>query len=407
MKNKIIYPVLIIIFSILIILAILQNKNNKKLNNGLEKFMNNYYLETEENNLKLNVENNLSITKEFANGSWTFFSSSVDSNHNVSDLIQINITNIPDMKSNNNNYGNITINDMIYIITFITNEIIIANNDYLTLNIKFLNIFSNENKINLNPSFQIPNTPTCIISLFNQKNFVTKFVSYKVYDNKAYGELYRIIKTGTYFIDSAPPLYDFNSYNVIIGKYQFPPNAISLQFGINDSNTMNTIMNNYGNSIKFTMRRVFYSPTNNNQEIITINSTPVSLNLISNNTIPTYINIIPFSADQTVNRLSTFFKPKATILYFYSLTNDCSTYDYSDKNPITVSNSVLKLSQQNNAVSSFPASIQYSNLSSVERTDTSTYTRTLVGKYTSNLNDPTLIPFTDVSKFFSIPYSSC
>jgi hypothetical protein len=406
MKNKIIYPVLIIIFSILVILAILQNKNNKKLNNGIEKFMNNYYLESEENNLKLNVQNNLSITKEFANGSWTFLSTSVDSNNNVSDLIQINIMNIPDMKSNNT-YGNITINQTIYIITFITNEIIIANNEYITLNIKFLNIFSNENKINLNPAFQIPNTPTCIISVFIQKQFSFKFVSYKVYNNKAYGELYRIIKAGTYFIDNPPPLYDFNSYNVIIGKYQFPPNAISLQFGMNDSNTMNTIMNNYGNSIKFTIRRVFYSPTSDSQEIITINSTPVSLSAISNNAIPTYINIIPFSADQTVNRLSTFFKPKATILYFYSLTNYCSTYDYSDKNPINVSNSVLQLSQQNNVTSSFPASIQYSNLSSVERTNTSTYTRTLVGRYTSNLNDPTLIPFTEVSKFLSIPYSSC
>ena len=85
MSKKIIYPVLIIIFSILIILAILQNKNNKKLNNGIEKFMNNY-LESAEDNLKLNVKNNTSITKDFANGTWTYFGTTVDSKYNVDNV---------------------------------------------------------------------------------------------------------------------------------------------------------------------------------------------------------------------------------------------------------------------------------------------------------------------------------
>lgn len=389
MSNKIIYPVLIIIFSILVILAILQNKNNKKLNNGIEKFMNNY-LSNQENNLKLNIQNNLAATKEFANGSWTFFSTTVDSNYNASGLITININNIPDMITSNN-YGNIIFGQTTFIITYVTNEIIIANYEQVTLNIKFLNIFSDENKSNINSIYQNPNTPTAIMSIFIGDNFILKLASYKVYNNKVSGEVYRIIKSGNFFIDSPPPYYDFKSYNKIINDYQFPNNLITINFGTSNDTIKNTIISSYGSKIKFIVRRVFYSPSNDGKEIITKNSNPVLLNVISGNNIPTSIVISPFSNDKDKNNLNTFFKPKATILYFYKLTNLSSTYDYSDAIPVTVPNSVLNL--QNNANNVFPQSIQFNNLTSVERNNTSTYTLTYVTTVNSNLNDPTIIPF--------------
>lgn len=393
MSNKIIYPVLIIIFSILIIFAILQNKNNKKLNSGLEKFMNNY-LEYEKNNLKLNVENNLAITKEFANGTWTSFNTNIDSNYNATNLITINIDNIPSINnSNNKTFGTIILNGNTFIINFISNEIIIADyNNVQTLNIKLLNMFSpNENKININPTYNIPNTPISIISFLSGDTLLYKIASYKIYNNKVSGEIYRIIKSQNYFINDPPEIYDFKTYNKIIANYQFSNNLIKLTFGTSNNTIKQKIIGSYGGSIKFSIRRVFYSPSKDGKEIITKNSIPLVLNVLNNDNIPNNIVIRPFSNDKDKNNLNSFFKPKATILYFYKITNYSSTYNFSDKNPISVSKNVLKL--QNNADNMFKDSIQYDNLTSVERTNTSTFNMTYVTTVNSNLNDSTIIPF--------------
>lgn len=393
MSNKIIYPVLIIIFSILIIFAILQNKNNKKLNSGLEKFMNSY-LEYEKNDLKLNVENNLAITKEFANGTWTSFNTNIDSNYNATNLITINIDNIPNIdNSNNKTFGTVILNENTFIINFISNEIIIADyNNEQTLNIKLLNMFSpNENKININPTYNIPNTPISIISFLSGDTLLYKIASYKIYNNKVSGEIYRIIKSQNYFINDPPEVYDFKSYNKIIGNYKFPNNLITLTFGSSNNEIQQKIINNYGGIIKFSIRRVFYSPSKATEEIITKNSDPVLLSVLNSDNIPNNIVIKPFSNDQDKNNLNSFFKPKATILYFYKITNYNSTYSFSDKKPISVSKNVLKL--QNNGDNMFKDSIQYDNLTSVERTNTSTFTMTYVTTVNSNLNDSTIIPF--------------
>jgi len=396
MSNKIIYPVLIIIFSILIIFAILQNKNNKKLNSGLEKFMNNY-LEYEKNNLKLNVENNLAITKEFANGTWTSFNTNIDSNYNATNLITINIDNIPSIDNSNNKiFGTIILNGNTFIINFISNEIIIADyNNVQTLNIKLLNMFSpNENKININPTYNIPNTPISIISFLSGDTLLYKIASYKIYNNKVSGEIYRIIKSQNYFINDPPEIYDFKTYNKIISNYQFSNNLIKLTFGTSHDEIKKIIINSYGGSIKFSIRRVFYSPSKDGKEIITKNSIPLVLNVLNNDNIPNNIVIRPFSNDKDKNNLNSFFKPKATILYFYKITNYSSTYNFSDKNPISVSKNVLKL--QNDADNMFKDSIQYDNLTSVERTNTSTFNMTYVTTVNSNLNDSTIIPFSDL-----------
>ena len=411
MNTKIMYPVLIIIFSILIICAILQNKNNKKLNSGLEKFMNNY-LEYEKNDLKLNVQNNLAITKEFANGTWTFINTTVDSNYNASNLITINIDNIPSINnSNNKNYGTIKNNQDVYVINFISNEIIraVSNSSAIpvTLNIKFLNIFSEvEKNNNINPVFKNPDSPSCVISFLIGDMQLYKITSYKVYNNKVSGEIYRIIKSKDYFINSPPKLWDFNSYNIIIGAYKFPTNIITLTFGTSNDAIKQKIITNYGSSIKFTIRRVFYSPSTDGQEIITKNSVPIILNVLNGSSIPNNIVIAPFSNDKNKNKLDTFFKPKSTILYFYKLTNSESTYDFSsgvinNVNPlstytgnndiITIPKDFLKL--ENGADGMFNQNIKFNNPVSVERVNNSTFTMTYVTTVNSNLNDPTIIPF--------------
>lgn len=390
-----IYPVLIIIFSILIILAILQNKNNRKLNTNIENFMNNY-LSNQEDNLKKNVEHNLKITRELANGDWTSINTSVDSNYNASNLMTIKINDIIDYQTSNN-YGNILINGYQLPITFITNEIIQASlGDYIIVNIKYVNNFSkDESKMNVNPIYKIPNTPTCIITILFGDYLIGKYASYKVNGGKVSGEVYRIIKAGYYLIDSPPEYYDFKSYNTITGDYKFGSNLITMNFGVSNNSIYQQITNNYGSKIKFTIRRVFNSPTGNNNEIITKNSDPVLLNVLSNNNIPNNIVIAPFSNDKDTNGLTTFFKPKATILYVYKLTHYGSDYKYANPNYISDPNTVLNL--QNNANKLFPSTIKYNDLSSIQRINTSTYTMTMVARVDSNLNDPTIIPFSAVS----------
>jgi hypothetical protein len=394
MKNNIMYPLLIIIFSSLIILAILQNRNNRKLNSNIENFMNNY-LSTQEDNLKLNIEYNLKITKEFANGDWTFLNTTVDSNYNVSNLMTININ---DNHSNqtSNNYGTITVNGLPCTIAFITNEIIVAyvySNPDAILNIKFINNFSkDESKINVNPIYKIPNTPTCIVSITYMDTLITKFASYKVNGGKVSGEVYRIIKAGYYLIDSPPEYYDFKTYNKIVGNYKFSQNLITITYGVSNNDIYQKIMNSYGGKIRFIVKRVFNSPSGTNKEITTKSSDPISLNVLSNNNIPNNIVIAPFSDDKNANGLTTFFKPKATILYFYKLTNLKSDYNYGNNSElITESSTVLNL--QNNANTLFPPNIQHNDLNSLQRVDYSTYTATFVARVDSNLNDPTIIPF--------------
>lgn len=386
-----IYPVLIIIFSILIILAILQNKNNRKLNTNIENFMNNY-LDNQEDNLKKNVEHNLKITRELANGDWTYINTSVDSNYNVSNLMTINVNDIIDYQTSNN-YGTITISNNDFPITFITNEIIQSSFDnYITINIKYVNNFSkDESKMNVNPIYNIPNTPTCIVSILYGDYLLGKFASYKVNGGKVSGEIYRIIKAGYYLIDSPPEYYDFETYNKIIGNYKFAQNLITISYGVSNNDVYQKIVTSYSGNIKFTIRRVFNSPSGSNNEIITKNSDPILLNVISNNNIPNNIVIAPFSNDKSANALAKFFKPKATILYFYKLTNLESEYKYSNPDLITESSGILKL--QNNATQYFPKNIEYNDLNSLVRIDNSTYTMTQVARVDSNLNDPTIIPF--------------
>ena len=131
MSNKFIYPILIIIFSILIIYFILVNKKNTKLNNNIEKFSNSL--------LKGNMEHNTQFTKELVAGTWTSMDTTVNSDYTVTNLLTINPNQFYDSCNQSTNIGSIiqdtgntsTQNcsyeyDPVYYITFILNENIVA-----------------------------------------------------------------------------------------------------------------------------------------------------------------------------------------------------------------------------------------------------------------------------------------
>ena len=424
MSNKIIYPILIIIFSALIIYGIINNRNNFILNNNVEKFTNlvptgatpvpsdtknnqvvNYFLNESKDILKSSAANNTLFTTEMINGNWTCNTTTVDSNYNITGS-QIKISANKPLSSTNynnttNNYGTVIYNDQTFTINFLLNENLIAvllNNagipTSVTLHIKFYNNFSKEGQKEINPPFYKPSEFNSVVSLYINNALIIKFASYKIYSNTVGDELYRIITTQDYYLEKAAPVYDYAAYDVIIGKYQLPSNYLTLSFGTTNANVLNTINTKYFGNIKFCIQRVFYSPTNDNTEIITNKSEEILLNAVSNNQIPNNITICPFQSDKTTNGLQSFFRPKATILYFYKFINATTAYDFANPNNFNVPNTSLNI--KNNAFNITAPNILFNDLGSVEKVVTNNYTITLVNRYNSNLTDPTNIKFSDL-----------
>jgi hypothetical protein len=417
MSNKIIYPILIIIFSVLIIYGIINNRNNSYLNKNFESFTNaisnnynslpygnfngvNYNLNdiNYSNKIKSSAENNTQFTKDMINGTWTSDLTTVDSNYNINPTTLITISLNTD--ATNNIYGTLSYNNETYNIVFLLNENLIATSTTIQLDeihIKFYNNFSQEGQLNINKPFYKPDEFNSVVSIYNSNVLINKFASYKVYSNTVGGELYRIISSQKYYINEPPSVYDFTSYNKIIGTYIFPKKYIRLSFGIYNQTVLDTINTEYNGKIKFCIQRVFYSPSNPNTEIMTNVSVndAILLNAISpSGEIPNNIIITPFEYDMTENGLNSFFKPKATILYFYKLNNINTTYQFGLNNIYSNSSSVLNL--KNNSSSMVGSNIQFQNLGSVQQIVTNNYTITTVGRYTSNLNDDTTINFSEL-----------
>ena len=392
-KNNILYPILIIIFSLLIVYFIMKNKYDKNLIKNFENFENNYIKNNKDKLLK-NVLNNSKFTKENANGTWTTIGTTVDSNYNASNLMNINIENILSYENNINNFGTINFLDTNFNISYVLNQNIVAISPdipLLNIHIKLINNFTDENK-NISKSFYKTDTPMCIVSIYINDFLVYKFISYKIFNNKVGAELYRIIKSGDFIIDNPPQLYDFKTYDILINDYKYSENYIKFDFGINDKDKVNLIKEKYNSYIKFSIQRVFASPTGN--EIVTKISEPILLNAISNNTIPQKIEINSFSKDKEANKLVNFFKPKYTNLYVYKFIENNIEYEYSDKNPIYMANKILNL--KNNSDKMFNSVIEYNNLNSVQKISTNKYKITLIKQLNSDLDNPIIIKFLDV-----------
>ena len=395
MSKKIIYPLLIIIFSILIIFSIINNKNNNKLNLNIEKFINN------KENLMIRIENNPIYMKSLINGFWTSDITTVDKNYNATNLISISLSENPSL----NNYGNLLFNNNNYIITFLNNNNIVATmkNSNGTLSNNIIHILFYNNFIdNKDIKYEISNKDifNSVVSVLNGNTLITKYISFKVENNKIRSELYIIISTKNIYVNEPPQKYDLVAYNKIINNYLFPSNLISVNFGKTNSTVFNILTSKYNSSIRFCVQRVFYSPASMN-EIITNVSPDININVINNNQIPNNINICDFNSDKLTNNLNSFFMPKSTILYFYKLQSIVPSYNYLNNNNQQPQN-VLQL--QNKSENMVQQNILYNDLSSVNQNTTYTYILTLINRYnvtTSKsdiigLNTSTTIPFSDI-----------
>jgi hypothetical protein len=176
-------------------------------------------------------------------------------------------------------------------------------------------------------------------------------------------------------------------------NYKFTNNYLTVTFGSTNATILNILSTRYQEGLKFCIQRVFYSPSNNNTEIITSNSQDITLNVISGGRIPTSIRICPFSDDKIHNNLDAFFRPKATILYFYKYVASDTSYKFASPD-ITKQNSVLNIG--NNASSITENTIVFNNLLSAQKGIQRNYTITYINRYNSNLNDPTIINFSNL-----------
>jgi hypothetical protein len=452
MSNKVIYPILIIIFSVLIIYAIINNRNNSKLNSNIEKFDNtdpynvspivNYYLSDSQNRLKSDAGNNTIFTSQLINGKWTSDLSTVDANNVVSNFLIITLNSDLRLNQYNDTYGTIdyqTTNPptpdttITYNINFLLNGNLTAigkDDQSKTLHIKFYNNFTTDGNIQINPPYPKLQEFNSVVSLYTNNILDKKFASYKIYDdstNKVYDELYRIILNKKFNINNPPPMYDYTVYNKITEKngytYTFPPLNSILTLSPNNSSTaltaaQQTKLNYYTGKmgvnsdntprIYCAIQRIFYSPTSDTKQIQTKISSSIELNNIVRNVngqrfVPNKINIISFSADKSSNQVSSFFRPYGTNIYFYKYTSQTVSYDYSNNSYNSVNNiSAFNLNpDKNNAKTITQPNINYKNLSpsNLKKTVTNNYTLT----YCYTVQVPTNSTITDVTSLdFSV-----
>jgi hypothetical protein len=261
------------------------------------------------------------------------------------------------------------------------------------MHIKLLNKFNLENNILINQPYYIPETLNAVVSIFNNNLLLTKFASYKVYNGKVGGEVYRILKAKDIFMDQAPPLFDYQTYNVLMNNYKYPSNEIiyTIPAWVSNNNDYSYIIDRYpSGTILVAIQRAFYSPTGNT--IKTKASDPYFLNITNGNQIPQSINICSFLEDKNVNSLEKFFKPKGTALLVYKLKEVNANFSYANPN-ITVPISNLNLQNQANNMYGTPGfnpqNFSINDLTSVQIVNNNSYEITKVDELPPNMNDLT------------------
>jgi len=409
--NKIVYPILIIIFSILFIFGLLRMQKTNILENNLEKYIN--YASTLNSKLtehfideSINDSANISndYIKKVLNGNWTTLNSICDSSGKVSKMMNIQLNNLSTNnisatdsdESNSLNLGIIKTDDAEYNIRYASISNLTAkaiNQKSLSLSIIFNNKIGKDASTD-NP-LNDPNTFNGVMSLYIDSTLIYKFSIYKVNDDgTASSDLCRIIQSKNILIDQPPPIYDFKTYNIVLNNYKFPTNYLSIGDLIINTDILNVIQKKYAGQIQFAIQRVFNSPASQNSEIISYLSDPIILKCINGNQIPNTLTVVPFSSDKDINELDSFLSPKATILHFFKFKSTDVTYGYKDQN--LMENPITTMNFTNGASSLMKNTIKFNNLNTVELINTNNYEVTYVTRSNSDYDTSTTFNFADI-----------
>jgi len=410
--NNLIYPFLIIIFSILFIFGILRIRKMNTLENNLDTFIN-YNSTYNSNNFKehfidesINNSYSNDYIKTVLNGKWTTINSSCDSNGNVSKTMTVSIENLSTNNlelnstsgdySTTSNIGKIQIDSVDYDIKYASIDNLTArsiNMKSLSLSILFNNRMGDDDKTE--KPLNDPNTFNGVMSIYMDNNLVYKYAIYKINDDGiATSDLCRIIQSKNIMIDQPPPIYDFKTYNIIINEYKFPSNYLSISNWTTNTDIVNVIQRKYAGQIQFAIQRVFNSPASKNADIISYLSDPVILNCVDGSQIPKTLTVTPFENDKNINQLESFFVPKATILHFFKFKDTDVTYEYKDAD--LLEKSITSMNFKNGGDASMKNTVKFNNINTVQLVNTNNYIVTYIATVDSNYESSTNFDFSQI-----------
>lgn len=412
--NNLIYPFLIIIFSILFIFGILRIRKMNTLEKNLDTFINyNSNSTYNSNNFKehfidesINDSYSNDYIKSVLNGKWTTINSSCDSSGNVSETMTISIDNLSTNElelnsttgdySTTSNLGKIQINDVEYDVKYASIDNLTArsiNMKSLSLSILFNNRMGDDNKTE--KPLNDPNTFNGVLSIYMDNTLVYKYAIYKINDDAiASPDLCRIIQSKNILIEQPPPIYDFKTYNTIINDYKFPSNYLSISNWTTNTDIVNVIQKKYAGQIQFAIQRVFNSPASKNADIISYLSDPVILNCVDGSQIPKTLTVTSFENDKNVNQLQSFFVPKATILHFFKFKDTDVTYEYKDAD--LLEKPITSMNFRNGGNESMKNTIKFNNINTVQLVNTNNYIVTYIATANSNYESPTNFDFSQI-----------
>jgi hypothetical protein len=417
-SNNII-PFIIICFCLLIFVGILRNKKSEKINNIMEKFINNenfinnnienFSNEGEINPELITPESNKNFISEYTHGFWTTPGTTLTKESIATELMEINLIDgkgyiqLPKLE------GNIYFNGLRYKIIFSKGSSIVSTSKdspyTLSITIIYISREKNYGKDGLLLTTNVPLAKVAFID--NNNNILLNIYSYKIPENKKIepGQLKDIILSKSYNGDEIKDIYNIPSYIKIIGgNYKFLENSISFNFGVKCNlkpeinNYCNIIKNRYANKLLFRISREFTAP---NGSVIKTQASDIyildAIKTIGNNIIeiPDKINILPAIKDIELNKINyNEYVPYSIIIYFYQSKNTSINYDFKNSTKINS----LDFKFDNNSSSMLPKYIDTNALNTLTQNIDSNYTIT---KFKTILTTPD----TDINKSISIPFS--
>lgn len=383
------YPILIIVFSVLFFFCLIYHNRRNILNNQFNEIYEHY---SNKFNYKL------------YNGKWTSYNSTLKSDNSITYPIQIKMLNEPvniiykqkTLKSigtllyDSNNYNIFNSSEL----PLYQNDILqcVNNESDIYIIIKLLNkIEDNEsNVVNITDS----NNLIAVFTILSDNNVINQFISYKLYDDIVPNNALEIIKSGKHILQNFKNPINTELMNHLMNDYKYPSNnLIFFTYGIENSKIYDILKNNYNGILQFSIQRVFQIKNKNNiinDNFITKQSMKIKLNAINNNSIPKQIVIASLLEESTLNKFDENIVPIATILYFYKLEEQNNMFSYNDPDKQA---SITDFKLKNNANNMYKSDIIYNDLLSVRKNVSSIYTMTYINKFSNDLKNDLFIDF--------------
>ncbi len=389
-KTNIFIPILIILFSILIVVGLFQLRKKQKIDKIFESFTSKIRKPLLNNVKQDELTTNTQFSAKYMTGYWTKTDTSLDSNDKPKNLCYIDVAN----NEITNSYKGLD-----YKIISFTNLHIVAvpkhkHHNY-TLSIDATNVYTNPTKNSMDSKINIP---FCIFSVSqNDKVIVPPYYSYRVpnENSKIRHQLKNIITSKNYKVIESQPLINMSAYNKILHHYKYSDNLIRGVMNTPISNNQkiyDKLNKQYNGVISFKIQRTFHSPMGG--EFTSPFSHRIDLDAYNKRNIITTLVIAPVDADFKESSIKGKYQPKSTTIYFYKIIDTNITYSYTN-NSIKTDKNQFEL--KNGGSTMFYNDIYFPDLNSVQKKNTSTYNIIKFKTIFNNKSSDTIrIPFSDL-----------